>query len=88
MEKNVCLRQCVGCGEMVEKSSLMRIVKTAEGDIVLDAGKKVNGRGAYIERKKACMVKACKSKSLDRAFKIKIPPEVYDKLLKESEAFE
>ena len=30
-------RQCIGCGEMRDKRELIRILKTAEGDIILDA---------------------------------------------------
>ena len=33
---------------MKEKKSLIRVVKTAEGDIILDDTGKKNGRGAYI----------------------------------------
>ena len=40
--------QCVGCGEMKGKKEMMRVLKTAEGDIVLDVTGKKNGRGAYL----------------------------------------
>ena len=46
--KKVPLRQCIGCGEMKNKKEMVRILKTAEGEIVLDATGKKNGRGAYI----------------------------------------
>ena len=39
--KKIPMRKCVGCQEMKEKKSLIRVVKTAEGDIILDdTGKK------------------------------------------------
>ena len=46
--KKIPMRKCVGCQEMKEKKSLIRVVKTAEGDIILDDTGKKNGRGAYI----------------------------------------
>lgn len=42
MGKKIPLRQCVGCGEMKSKKEMMRVLKTAQGPIVLDAtGKKM-----------------------------------------------
>lgn len=42
MNKKVPMRQCVGCGDMKGKKEMMRVLKTAEGDIVLDVtGKKM-----------------------------------------------
>ena len=44
MNKKIPLRQCVGCGEMKNKKEMMRVLKTAEGDIVLDVtGKRTAG---------------------------------------------
>ena len=50
MSKKVPLRQCVGCGQMKSKKEMMRVIKTAEGDIVLDVTGRKNGRGAYLLR--------------------------------------
>ena len=46
MSKKVPLRQCVGCGQKKRKKEMMRVIKTAEGDIVLDVTGRKNGRGA------------------------------------------
>ena len=88
MEKKIPLRRCIGCSEMKDKRELIRVVRTTEGEITIDFKGKTNGRGAYVCKNKACLEKACKSKSLERAFNIKSPLEVYDSLMKESEAFE
>ena len=48
MNKKVPMRQCVGCGEMKGKKEMMRVLMTADGDIVLDVTGKKNGRGAYL----------------------------------------
>lgn len=83
MSKKIPMRQCVGCGEMKSKKEMMRVLKTTEGPIVLDLTGKKNGRGAYLCKQESCLLKARKSKGLERSFKISIPDEVYDSLEKE-----
>ena len=83
MNKKIPLRQCVGCGEMKNKKEMMRVLKTAEGDIVLDVTGKKNGRGAYLCVSSECLGKARKNKGLERSFKMSILGEIYDKLQKE-----
>lgn len=83
MAKKIPLRQCVGCGEMKGKRDMMRVLKTAENDICLDVTGKKNGRGAYLCKERECLLKARKSKGLERSFKMSIPNEVYDNLEKE-----
>ena len=61
--KKIPMRKCVGCQEMKEKKSLIRVVKTAEGDIILDDTGKKNGRGAYICKSLECFKKAEKTES-------------------------
>ena len=86
--KKVPLRQCIGCGEMKGKKEMMRVIKTAEGDISLDITGKKNGRGAYLCMQKECLQKARKNKGLERSFKMSIPEEVYITLDKEFEEIE
>lgn len=73
-------RQCVGCREMKDKRVLLRIVRTTEGEILLDSTGKKSGRGAYVCPDPECLKKARRSKALERAFDTAIPPEVYDAL--------
>ncbi len=80
MAKKIPLRQCVGCGEMKSKKELVRVIRTAEGDIVLDVTGKKNGRGAYLCHSADCMKKARKNKGLERSLKTNIPDEIYGKL--------
>lgn len=89
MAKKIPLRQCVGCGEMKSKKEMLRVLKSAEdGRICLDITGKMNGRGAYICRKKECLLRAAKTKGLERSFKMSIPNEVYETLEKEFDEFE
>ena len=73
-------RQCVGCREMKDKKALIRVVRSPEGNISLDFKGKLPGRGAYVCPDPACLKKARKSRALERAFDMAIPPEVYDQL--------
>ena len=86
MAKKISMRQCVGCGEMKNKRDMMRVLKSAEGPIVLDMTGKKNGRGAYLCMNKECLVKARKNRGLERSFKMSIPDEIYENLEKEFEA--
>ncbi len=83
--KKIPMRQCVGCGEMKSKKEMMRVLKTAEDEIILDMTGKKNGRGAYLCMNSDCLKKARKSKGLERSFKMSIKEEVYDALEKEFE---
>ena len=83
--KKIPLRQCIGCGEMKSKKEMIRVLKTAEDEIVLDATGRKNGRGAYLCPSMDCFKKAVKNKGLERSFKTAIPKEVYETLEKEME---
>lgn len=81
-------RQCIGCNEMKNKKDLIRILKTAEGDIILDATGKKNGRGAYLCFNRECLERAIRGKGLERSFRMPVSAEVYEKLRKELETVE
>jgi len=85
--KKIPLRQCIGCGEMKNKKEMIRVLKTSEEEIVLDATGRKNGRGAYLCPSIECFRKAVKNKGLERSFKMPIPKEVYEALEKEMEQF-
>ena len=70
-------RQCVGCRESKDKQDLIRIVKTPEGDIVIDRTGRKNGRGAYLCDCEDCLKKAKKSNALSRSFRMNVPEETY-----------
>lgn len=76
--KKIPQRQCVGCREMKDKKSLLRVVRSPEGQVSLDFGGKKPGRGAYVCHNVECLRKARKARALERAFEVSIPPEVYD----------
>lgn len=83
MAKKIPMRQCVGCGEMKEKPSLIRIIKDNTGAISLDATGRKNGRGAYVCKNKECLAKLKKKNGLDKAFQMRVDKEIYEQLEKE-----
>ena len=68
--KKVPMRKCVGCQEMKSKKEMIRVIRTAENEFVLDATGKKNGRGAYLCPDRECLKQA-------------IPEAVYESLEKE-----
>ena len=86
--RKIPMRKCVGCQEMKSKKEMLRILKTAENEFVLDATGRKNGRGAYLCFSKECLEKARKNKGRERSFKQAIPKEVYENLEKELENLE
>jgi hypothetical protein len=80
MAKKIPLRQCIGCGQMKGKNELLRVLRTQEGEIILDSTGRKNGRGAYICPNPECMKSAKKSRALDRSFKMAVDATVYEGL--------
>lgn len=87
-KSKIPMRQCTGCREMKSKKEMMRVLKTAEDEIVLDTTGKKNGRGAYVCFSMECLEKAMKSRGLERSLKTRIPEDVYETLKKEFESIE
>ena len=78
--KKVPLRRCAGCNEQKSKKEFVRVVRTPEGNIILDETGKANGRGVYLCPNKACLQKARKAKRLERNLDVQIPDEIYARL--------
>ena len=81
--KKIPMRQCIGCGDMKPKREMVRILKTADGQITLDMTGRKNGRGAYIFPQEECLKKAVKNNGIERSFRMAVPGEVYEMLTKE-----
>ena len=78
--KRVPLRKCIACQKMLSKKEMIRIVRNAEGEVELDPTGKKNGRGAYICGKLEGFEKAKKSKAFERALKVSMSSDQYDRL--------
>ncbi len=71
-KKSVPRRTCVGCREIKSKKEMVRLVRTREGDIVIDTTGKKEGRGAYICPDPECWEKALKGKQLERTLRVNL----------------
>jgi len=81
-QKIVPLRMCVVTRERFEKRELLRIVRTPEGEVMIDLSGKSNGKGAYLKKDKEVINKARKNKILDRTLEVVVPDNLYDEMLK------
>ncbi len=80
--KKIPLRTCVVTKEKLPKKDLLRIVRTPEGNVVVDLSGKANGRGSYIKKDQSVLEKARNTKVLERHLEVVIPNEFYDEVLK------
>ena len=78
--KKIPMRMCVGCREMKPKKELIRVVRSPEGEVSLDATGKKPGRGAYCCFDAACLKRALKQGQLDRQLEVKLTDEVNQSL--------
>lgn len=81
--KKIVLRSCIITKEKLPKNELLRVVRTPEGNVVVDTTGKVNGRGAYIKKDLEVLEKAKKSKALSRHLEVEINDNVYEKIKEE-----
>ena len=75
--KKIPQRMCIACREMQDKKSMLRIVRTAAGEIKPDRTGKLAGRGAYICDKPECVRKLKKYRLLSKAFSCEVDEETY-----------
>jgi len=79
-QKKLPLRKCVVTQEMLPKKELIRVVRTPEGDVVIDQTGKVNGRGAYLSKEIEVVRQAEKKRTLDHHLKVKTSDDLYEQL--------
>lgn len=70
--RHVPQRTCVGCRRATAKRELIRIVRTPEGSVEVDATGKRSGRGAYLCSKVECWREALKKDRLSSALRIRL----------------
>ncbi len=79
-------RTCIGCRKATDKRELVRIVRTPDGHIELDASGKANGRGAYVCSRVECFDAAVTRKRFDHALKTRLQTDDVDRLRRDFEA--
>jgi|SRR6266700_3453936 predicted RNA-binding protein YlxR (DUF448 family) len=73
--KHIPLRTCVSCRETKSKRELLRVVRTPDGHVLIDATGKKSGRGAYLCARLTCWKNALKSKRLEHELEVTISDE-------------
>ncbi|MCH7605572.1 MAG: YlxR family protein [Chloroflexi bacterium] len=63
-------RTCVACGQKLAKREFTRIVRTPQGNVIVDTTGKLPGRGAYLCRSSQCWQSSAKRASLDRSLNV------------------
>lgn len=78
--KKIPMRTCVITGEKLEKKDLIRVVRTPQGEVIIDESGKANGRGAYLKKDLEVISKAEKSKILNKKLEVEVPSSIYEEL--------
>ena len=78
--KKIPMRSCVVTNEKLPKKELIRVVRTPEGNIIIDESGKSNGRGAYLKKSIEVFEKAKKSKILNKKLEAEVPDFIYEEL--------
>lgn len=80
--KKIPMRKCLVTNERFPKNELFRVVRTPEGQIIIDLKGKANGRGAYLSKNLDAINLAEKKKVLDRELETSVDKSIYDELRK------
>lgn len=64
----------------MSKANLLRVVRSPDGAVTIDATGKAPGRGAYLCRKAECVGLAKKRNALSRSLKHPVDKELYAQL--------
>lgn len=78
--RKIPMRMCVVTREKLPKGELVRVVRTPEGNVIIDESGKANGRGAYLKKDRDVFLKAQKNKILNRGLEVEVPDKVFEDL--------
>ena len=78
--RKIPMRTCVVTREKLPKGELIRVVRTPDGEVIIDETGKANGRGAYLKKDKEVFLKAQKNKVLNKQLEVEVPDKVFEEL--------
>ncbi|HOJ77156.1 MAG TPA: YlxR family protein [Bacillota bacterium] len=81
--KKIPQRTCIGCRNVFPKKDLIRIVRTPDGEVVVDQTGKKSGRGAYNCPNPDCLEAAFKGPQLEKALEVKLDEAIKTRLREE-----
>lgn len=78
--KKIPMRSCCITRERLPKQELIRVVRTPDGNVIIDQTGKANGRGAYLKKDLDVILQAEKNKALNKHLEVEVPSEVFEEL--------
>ena len=79
--KKIPIRRCLATNQPFPKKEMFRIVRTPDGNVIVDDTGKANGRGAYLSKTKEAIMIAKSKKLLDKHLEVAVSEEIYEELL-------
>ncbi len=80
MPRRLPQRTCLGCQTVKPKRHMIRIVRTPDGDLIVDETGKKSGRGAYVCPNLDCLELLRKAKRLEKVLEVPPPPSLFEEL--------
>ena len=78
--KKIPMRSCVITKEKLPKKDLIRVVRTPDGEVIIETVGKANGRGDCLKKDIEVIKKAKSNKLLNRVLEVEIPDKIYEEL--------
>jgi Predicted nucleic-acid-binding protein implicated in transcription termination len=78
--KKIPQRTCLGCKSVKPKKELIRMVRTPDGEVLVDPTGKKSGRGVYTCASLDCLEASFKGSMLDKALEVHLSPETKERL--------
>lgn len=79
------LRTCIACGREADKREFVRVVRTPDGEVVVDPSGKANGRGANVCPSIDCFEQAVRRRRFASALRVTLREEDVERLRREFE---
>jgi len=77
-------RTCLGCREKYDKNLLLKVVRIISSDgvkeIKFSPDAKLQGRGAWVCKKKECIEKVKKNRTFERVLKANVTENIFEEL--------
>lgn len=73
MSERPVLRRCVSCRQLLDRRQLWRVIRLAEGGMVLDQGM---GRSAYLCPNRDCLEEAKRRRKLQKALRCQVAESI------------
>lgn len=64
-QRHIPLRRCLACGTQRPQEELIRLVRKPEGQVSVNVGRNISGRGAYLCYSKTCWDRGLKRNRLE-----------------------